>query len=73
MGQNRKPVHLSQREAVADLWPVAVIKFLDKSKSGEKGLVCLTIAGSIPSLQGRQGRNLKQLVTSHPKSRAERH
>lgn len=38
----------------------------------DKELIWYTVLGYSPSLWGRQGRELKQLVRSHPQSRAER-
>lgn len=45
-------------------FPVAVIKYLDKSTLKERGFVWLMIQGYSPSLWERQnGENLRQLVT----------
>lgn len=44
----------------------------DKRNLAEKGCIRITIPGYRPSLEGSEGgRNFKQLVTSHPQSRAE--
>lgn len=52
---------------------VSVIKYPDKKTSqGIKGLFSLMIPGHSRSAQGRQDRNYKQVITSHPQSRAEK-
>lgn len=53
-------------------FPVAMIKYPGKGSLREDGLNRLTVLGSRPSLQGsRSGRNIKQLVPSHPPPRAQ--
>lgn len=41
-------------------------------EGGKKGFIWLTIPGYRSFFRGSRGRNLKQLVTSHPQSRADR-
>lgn len=61
-----------RKELVLISFPVAIIKYFDKSHLREKAFIWLTVPSYGPSLPGRQnGRNLKQLVTLHPWSRAE--